>query len=57
MHVEKLEVCPECDKPLSQADYDWQACPCGWGPWGVPSKSFQLLDALALIHEQGKPDE
>jgi hypothetical protein len=53
-YVDKLDRCPECDRALSQQQYDVQACTCGWGPFGLPSKSWQLLDALAFIHEQGK---
>lgn len=37
MHLGKFERCPECDTPLTQSDYDFQACPCGWGPFGEPS--------------------
>lgn len=55
-HLEKLEDCPECGRTLTQTGYDAQACGCGWGPFGVPSKAWQLIDALALIHEQGKRD-
>lgn len=53
-HLDKLDDCPECGRVLTQPDYDMQACACGWGPFGVPSKSWRLLDALAMIHEQGR---
>lgn len=35
MFSDKLEICPKCREPLAQSDYDYQACPCGWGPFGV----------------------
>jgi uncharacterized protein YfaP (DUF2135 family) len=28
--AEKLETCPRCNKPLRDAGYDLQHCPCGW---------------------------
>ena len=28
--AEKVDTCPDCGKPLSQAGYDLQHCPCGW---------------------------
>ena len=28
--AEKLEECPKCSKPLRDAGYDLQHCPCGW---------------------------
>lgn len=50
-HLSKCETCPECKAELSQHDYDMQACPCGWGPFGVPSKPKQegnILDRIRL---------
>jgi len=37
-HLEKLDECPECGCVLTKSGYDMQACSCGWGPFGVPSR-------------------
>ena len=28
--AEKLDECPDCRRPLRDAGYDLQHCPCGW---------------------------
>lgn len=57
-HLSKCETCPECRAELSQSDYDLQACPCGWGPFGVPSINVVTKIRNAIVAketETGRP--
>jgi hypothetical protein len=43
-HLDKLDECPECGCVLTSHGYDFQACSCGWGPFGVPSRPRPCID-------------
>ncbi len=45
----KRDTCFECKKELTQAGYDYQACECGWGPFGDPSAAAIAKAKLAEL--------
>lgn len=50
----KCENCPECRAELSQSDYDMQACPCGWGPFGIPSVGVVDRIRRAIVDKEAE---